>query len=203
MGRKIFSVRHAMPLLLQAARAETDDRSRGSHKGPFDACFARWKQYDRQHRPRMLGLQSSQRRHDRRGIPQNVFQSIRVFKGCPFPRKWFCFGSSKRTRLVEKSDFGTRRNCVVGMETSGMIGTRRRHSRLHDAPCALDETHKVQAVEVPRGPKRALLPKICAHGSRALGYAGSRRNQSSRKPGINFHSGAQVDAPTKERCSTR
>ena len=30
-----------------------------------------------------------------------------------------------------------------------MIGLRRRHTRLHDALAALDETHKVQAVQIP------------------------------------------------------
>jgi len=33
------------------------------------------------------------------------------------------------------------------------LGIRRRHSRLHDALCALDETQKLQAVEVPSDQK--------------------------------------------------
>ena len=30
-----------------------------------------------------------------------------------------------------------------------MIGVRRRHTRLHDALTELEETHKVQAIEIP------------------------------------------------------
>lgn len=30
-----------------------------------------------------------------------------------------------------------------------MIGARRRHSRLHDALCELEETHKIQTVQIP------------------------------------------------------
>jgi len=34
-----------------------------------------------------------------------------------------------------------------------VIGERRRHTRLRDALCALDETQKIQAVEVPNDQK--------------------------------------------------
>jgi hypothetical protein len=39
------------------------------------------------------------------------------------------------------------------MEKPGVLGTRARHSRLHDALCALDETHKIQTVQIPEDRK--------------------------------------------------
>ena len=68
-----------------------------------------------------------------------------------------------------------------------MIGQRRRHSRLHDALCALDETHKVQAVEIPDDRTPQYYQKYAHMLAERWGMKVKTRAMRSRKgPGYMF-----------------